>query len=469
MRLFTRLAMICTILSAGLHLHVIAAPENSKSREIEQKPSDSVPAGVSPGGTLDSTTLAALKAQIENLRVEYEKKLQDLQRQIEGLQAQVLQAMPEPAVPSTTTAPGESKVVQSIPGALNPAISVVGNFVGRADNRKVFSDDGVRLDNKLGLREAEIDFRVPIDPYADGVLITSLESSAPGRFSADVEEGYVNIKKLPFLAQTPLGLKLKVGRFRPAFGKFNVLHTHDLPQTFRSLPTEEFLGSDGFIQDGVSANFFLPTPWDRDSSLDATLEILDGSSIALAPQPGGRNSYLGHLRWFRTLREAHNLELGWSSYFQPSPNHAHAASLHGLDFAYRWKPLRQGEWKSYLIGGEWMLAQPGPTVSSTGSVSDFSAAAGRPKGYSLFSQWQFNRRSYAGVRWDQTDTLASSVSQRRSVTPYFSYYFSEFLRFRLNFDHRWSDLTAEDGRSSVFLEVNWVFGSHPPEPFWVNR
>src|SRR5438034_5381601 len=62
---------------------------------------------------------------------------------------------------------------------------------------------------RSNLREAEIDMRVPVDPYADGVLITSLESETPGRFSVDVEEAYVNIKKLPFLSGSPLGLKLR--------------------------------------------------------------------------------------------------------------------------------------------------------------------------------------------------------------------------------------------------------------------
>jgi len=86
-----------------------------------------------------------------------------------------------------------------------------------------------------------------------------------------------------------------------------------------------------------------------------------------------------------------------------------------------------------------------------------------------FSQWQFNSRIYAGLRYDHTDVLENPDLQRESVTPYLSYYFSEFLRLRLNYEHRWSDLAGEDGRNSVFLELNWIFGSHPPEPFWVNK
>ncbi len=82
--------------------------------------------------------------------------------------------------------------------------------------------------------------RVPVDPFADAVLITSLESEVPGQFDVSIEEGYVSVRRLPFM-ESPLGLKFQVGRFRPAFGKFNTLHTHDLPQSTRSLLTEEFL------------------------------------------------------------------------------------------------------------------------------------------------------------------------------------------------------------------------------------
>ena len=453
---------VAVCLTLGISVDGVSAPES-----VDSKPSSplttsapSRPAQASPD------RFEEIKAQIAALKAEYEQRLQDLQKQVEALQTQLLQASPEAAV---LPAP---MPVQSIPGSLNPAISVVGNFVGRADSTKVFGDDGARIDNKLSLREAEVDMRVPIDPYADGVLITSLSAESPGRFSADVEEAYVNIKKLPFMDQPPLGLKLKVGRFRPSFGKFNVLHTHDLPQTFRSLPTTEFLGQEGFVQDGVSASFFIPTPWDKQSSLDATLEFLDGRDIALTGSTGRRNAYLGHLRWFRTIKDSQNLELGWSSYLQPSSDRLGTARLHALDFTYRWKPLRQGEWKSYLFGGEWMIARPSASLGPQDPqcpTANGCVASGHPQGYSVFTQWQFDRRKYAGVRWDHTDTLLNRSQQRKSITPYFSYYFSEFLRFRLNFEHRMSDLALEDGRNSLYMELNWVFGSHPPEPFWVNK
>jgi len=418
------------------------------------------------------TTVSAQNSEIEILK----KQLQEMQGQMQKMMERIEQLEQEKVAQAESLPQSVQPSAQSIPGALNPAISVIGNFVARGDSRRVSNEDGDRISNQFNLREAEIDMRVPVDPYADGVLIASLESETPGQFSASVEEGYVTIKKLPFLDEPPLGLKLKVGRFRPAFGKFNILHTHDLPTTFRSLLTAEFMGEDGFIQNGLSGNFFIPTPWDSNSSLDGTVEFLNGGDVAISPDARSRVSTLGHLRWFRTFENGHDLELGWSSYFHPPGNGVRSADFHGVDFMYRWKPFRLGEYQSFLLGGELMFARrayPGASepadVARAISLRGLPAGNGQPFGFSLFAQRQFNQRTYAGLRWDQTRTLFDPGLVRRSLTPYLSYYFTEFLRARLSFEHRWSDLFTENNRNSAFFELNWVLGSHPPEPFWVNK
>ena len=110
-----------------------------------------------------------------------------------------------------------------------------------------------------------------------------------------------------------------------------------------------------------------------------------------------------------------------------------------------------------------------PDVDRAIRLKDLQPGNGKPFGISLFSQWQFNQRTYAGLRWDRTTTLFNPGLKRTSLTPYLSYYFSEFLRARLSYEHRWSDLFTENSRNTGLFELNWVFGSHPPEPFWVNK
>jgi hypothetical protein len=197
--------------------------------------------------------------------------------------------------------------------------------------------------------------------------------------------------------------------------------------------------------------------------------------VAISPKIKGAPASLGHLRWYRTFYDAHSVELGWSSYVHPDGG-AGSADFHGLDFLYRWKPLRQGEYKSFLFGGESMFARRAyphadepPDVEQVIKHRDLEPGHGVPWGYSLFGQWQFNQRTYAGLRWDQTTTLFNPKLMRMSLTPYLSYYLSEFLRARVSYEHRWSDFFTENNRNSFIFELNWVFGSHPPEPFWVNK
>ena len=423
-------------------------------------------------GSLDQAALQVLKTQVAALKAEYDKRIKELETQIEALQLQLLRA-PEAEVP-TPSAQQSAPAVQSVPGALNPAMTVVGNFAGQGNDMKVYNAEGDRIDNKMNLREVELDFRAAIDPYADGVIITSFGSETPGSYSASVEEAYATIKKLPFVDRMPLGLKLQVGHFRPLIGTNNLLHTHDLPQTFRPLPIQEFLGDEGFTGNGVSGSFFLPTPWSRKSSLNATLQFIGGGNIAVSPGADSRNAYIAHFSLFNSIGDTQNLQVGFSGYYHPAGNSIDAADFYDLDFTYTWRPLRRGEWQSLVLSGEFLFARhayPGaeepPEVTT--ALAGTPPGEGKPVGFTAFGQWQFNRRLYAGVRWDRTDVLYNPSLARRSLTPYISYYFSEFLRFRLNYEHRWSDLYTEDGRDSIIGELNFVFGSHPPEPYWVNR
>ena len=133
---------------------------------------------------------------------------------------------------------------------LNPRLTVVGDFLWRFDDRKVFLDNdpaNPRIDDTINMREVELDLRASVDPFVEAVGVLSLESEVPGEFEASVEEFYAVVKSLPLpLWETPpLGTKIKVGRFRTEFGLNNKSHTHDLPQSDRPLALVEFLGEEG--------------------------------------------------------------------------------------------------------------------------------------------------------------------------------------------------------------------------------
>jgi len=395
-------------------------------------------------------------------RTDLEGRVAALEREVERLRLQQGEAgaegAPPPAAPSAVS-----------PNVFNPTVTVIGNGLYRYDDRDIVENDS-HLDNQFNLRETELDFRAAVDPFADAVAITAIESEIPGEFAIGVEEAYVQIKRLPLpvLDQPPLGLKLKAGRFRTEMGRLNRVHLHDLPQMTRPLVTTEFLGEEGYIGDGLSAQFFLPTPFDAAAALELTLQALTGGGVPVADGPPDDPAFVGNLRWFRAVGGAHNFDLSLiADYGSTAPGSDLDATTLSADFLYRWKPLRGGEFKSFLLGGQGFWAQRDFLATDGGGAP--LARRTEPRGWFAFVQFQPRRTTYLGLRWDDTDSIDDDSVRRQAVTGYMTWYTSEFLRFRFGYEHRWSDLSEEDGRDSAYAELNFVFGAHPIEPFWVNR
>ena len=78
-------------------------------------------------------------------------------------------------------------------------------------------------------------------------------------------------------------------------------------------------------------------------------------------------------------------------------------------------------------------------------------------------QQQLNRHWYAGVRLDWTENALDSNQETWGISPYITWYWSEFLRFRAEYQHKAGDVPTED---TLFLQATWVFGAHPPHPYW---
>ena len=349
---------------------------------------------------------------------------------------------------------------------LNPRMTVVGDFLWRFDDKRVFLDNDPasdRIDDTINMREVELDLRASVDPFVDAVAIISVESEVPGNFEVSVEEFYATIKSLPLpLWETPpLGTKIKLGRFRTAFGLNNLSHTHDLPQTDRPLVIREFLGDEGMVANGVGTSSFLPSP--GDTALELNLQVLQGGNSNVA-EDNNRLSYLANLNWFVPLADEHSVNASAIGFYGVDDHDAgHQNRVASLDVLYKWKPLKQGEYNSFLLGGQLMYASH--------EFTDPLGAGRRthPFGWTAWAQYQLSSRLYAGLRWDQTDTLADDAQRRKQVSPYLTWYTSEFFRARLTYQHTWSDLAVEDQLDSFFIEVVVVFGAHPPEPFWVNK
>jgi hypothetical protein len=433
----------------------IAMPAAAQAQPSPQPPQQPQPSPAEPpaGKPAPPTTiegrLKALAVDVEDLKDENA----DLKSELADLKAR--QAANKP--PTSLS-------------ALNPQITAFLNGAFRVDDHPVLTPNGVAVDDRPFLRTAEFDFRAAVDPYADAVAILSLEDEAGEGFGADLEEGYVVIKRLPVLESAPLGVKLKLGRFRAPLGSGNRIHMHDLPWTTRPLPIARLLGTEngeffesGWNPVGAEAEVILPTVIDG-AVMELTGDVVDGGSIAIAGGEHDHPGFVGHYNLFFTARETHDFNLGVSGYYQGG---AHRAGLVGADALYKWKPLAAGEFNSVVIGGEVFRADRrfAEVVAGAPDVERHTT----PLAWYGFAQVQLSWHTYLGARYDYAQDIVDDRLATQVAAGYLSYYTSEFLRFRAGYEHRWSDVPAQDGVNSFIAEVNVVFGSHPTEPYWVNR
>jgi hypothetical protein len=344
---------------------------------------------------------------------------------------------------------------------LNPRITVFGDFVARLDDRRVGEDlfpeegaaveEGENLGDRFSLRETELDLRADVDPFAKGVLIATLAEEEPGEFVAEVEEGYVLFTALP------KNLQAKVGRFRSAFGRNNLLHTHDLPQTSRPLPIRGFLGPEGDVVNGASLSYLVPNPFD--APLEITAQVFNGENEAILAGGESRHpAILGHVRWFQDLTENQFFEVGASDLIgYADARKDDVSNLAGIDLLYKWRPRALGEYRSLVADAEafWLHRQR-PEQDSIDALGAFA-----------YVQYQPSKNWYFGVRADFAESPVSEFDRAWGASAYVSWYTTEFLRFRLTYEHL--ERNFDDELDTLMLQVTWVFGSHPAEPYWVNR
>lgn len=427
-------------------------------------------------------------SEIDKLREEYERKLAEMEerhrRELERLEGRIDEmaksrgAESEKAelesdidaflaeAPASAGAGEGASLVRRL-NEFNPRLTVFADFVGRLDSRRVGEDlfpetgepipEEENLGDRFSLRETELDLRADVDPYARGVFILALAEEAPDEFAVEIEEGYVVFPSLP------LDLQAKAGKFRSAFGANNSLHTHDLPQTTRPLAVRSFLGPEGDIVQGGSLSWLVPA---GGVPLELTGQVFNGENDQIfAGSSSGDPAYLAHLRWFQDLTENQFLEVGASDMYGYSDEDGELASnLAGVDLMYKWRPRERGNDESLVVAAEgyWLARE---MESGEDDIDSYGAYG--------FVQYQPFKNWYFGSRWDWTEAASNDEDEAWSGSLYVSWYTTEFLRLRLGYEHLERDLPSsgadDDPLDTLFFELTWVFGSHPPHPYWVNR
>ncbi|MFA0780501.1 MAG: hypothetical protein RJAPGHWK_002016 [Candidatus Fervidibacter sp.] len=332
--------------------------------------------------------------------------------------------------------------------ALNPDTSVIANFRAAFRGRRPFGAFG-----GSEFSEAELAFQAATDPFSR--LDTFV---AVGPDGAEIEEATLSILDPSFL-RLPKGLQIKLGLLRSPFGQLNNIHPPEQPLVdtplvhrlwFSHLPNNQPLTPDNvptegsFTGTGLSLNWLLPTGTNVTWLTLAPLNVDNFTFNADA----GRPVWMARLRHLRELSETQTLSLGISSAFGRNDT-GNDTRLFGVDFAYRWRPIKEGLYRSLVWQTE---AYFGRRDTGAGTLS--------PKGWFSLVEYQLSRTLFLGLRYDFAQAPDKSFSGR-GFSLALTLFPSEFGRYRL----QWNRLKL-GGQTvhEVWLQTTFSIGVHRPHP-----
>ena len=389
---------------------------------------------------------------------------------IEQTRQDVLRDLEENRSSPLPPAPGDPAPGGRAPVSFNPDIAVIADFVGSYSPDR--DNDAY---NRFDVREMELDIRAAVHPRADGVAVIAFERDVENPIFAHEEGGdeeheggpdtSVNLEEV-YLFVHDFGvpnLTAKVGRFHVRFGRQNLLHLHDLPTTDPPFVNQAFLSPEALGDSGVSLSYVIPPRFVGGQYVEVIGEVLSGEGGPNSESPTLTGDLAVdspainvHALWNADLRRDVNIELGgsWLAGHRGEDN-ALDVNLFGLDATVlRTDPT--GRFRNSVLQAEAMWA----------AVDQDDGSTQHAFGTYLLGQQQLGKDWYAGLRLDWTQDPNDDESEAWGVTPYVSWYWSDFLRFRASYQHRDGDREAED---SVWVQATWLFGAHPPHPYWSMR
>ncbi|HEY7237446.1 MAG TPA: hypothetical protein VH539_25050 [Gemmatimonadaceae bacterium] len=405
-----------------------------------------------------------------------------------ALQRELEKAMAQPSTPTPIRAP--TQIVGPTNPRLLPDVSAVGDFVGDLSPKGSTQEDLTRL----RVREVELAFQAVVDPYFRGDIFLGL---------SDVEK--VSIEQA-FLTTTSLrDLEIRLGRYLAPFGKENTVHRHDLHTVEYPWVIQRFLSPDALKATGAYASrVFAPFGFYQEVQLTVADRLGEQPEDLRPVAPLNKNlngmMFLGRFRNYWDFTQNTNVELSASALTgrveQPifvstplvsggafematSPVNAIGArqSLLGVDFTYRWRPLQQGLYRSFLLQSEFMYqinenitVVPSCAVLGLTLAQCATTAFGGPgrdfSGAYVFTRWQITTRGFLGARYDWVQDPVDPAGTGRNLmagSGYFEWYPSEFSKLVAAYERL--NQPGIDGINRIMLQASFALGPHKPHPF----
>ncbi len=365
---------------------------------------------------------------------------------------------------------GQSVLAAQAPGPVNPRllpdISVVGDLIFDLSRKGSTQEDGTRI----GVREVELQIIAAVDPYFRGEVLAAW-SDAEG---ATLEQAILTATALPW------GLQARLGRVPLPFGKQNILHrealhTIEFPHAIQRFLSPEGLKANSAVVSGIWAPFgffqeVLVTVMDRFG--DAPEDLVAEEA------PNRRVQGLGYgarLRNYWDLTKHANLELSASvatglreQPIEPAGEITAVLArqtLAGVDLTYRWRPLQQGLYRSFILQAELFrqINQDDPALPEGTPPQDYLGPRRNFDGGYLLARYQVGRRTYLLTRGDLVEDPDLDGRTLRAISGYVQFLPSEFSKLVAGFERRVPQ--GGESESRLILQATFAMGPHRPHPF----
>lgn len=374
----------------------------------------------------------------------------------------------ERATPRSAPAPAQGQPGPSNPRLL-PDVSAVGDLIGDLSPKGSTQGDSTRF----GVREVEVAIQAAVDPYFRGDVFLGISDGE----GISIEQAYLTATSLPW------GLELRLGRLLMPVGKENTTHRHDLHSIEYPWVLQRFLGPEGLKGTGIYASrIFSPFGFYQELIVTATDRFGEAPDGLRATERANKQltglGYSARLRNYWDLSQAYNLELSMSAVSgrreQPVSGGAtvNAAlarqSVVGADLTYRWRPLQQGLYRSFILQGEVLrqLNQRSPDLpaATRSGVAVYDGPRRDFTGAYLFSRWQASRRGYLGARVDALQDPDYAGGTTRAASGYLEFFPSEFSKLVAGVE-RVAPPSGNPSFTRVILQATFALGPHKPHPF----
>jgi hypothetical protein len=347
-----------------------------------------------------------------------------------------------------------------------PDISAVGDFVGDLSPKGSTQEDATRF----GVREVELALQAVVDPYFRGDVFLGF-SDAEG---VHIEQAFLTTTSLP-------GFEARLGRFLMPVGKINATHRHDLHTVEYPWVVQRFLGEEGLKGTGVSVSRVVaPFGFYQELLVTAVDRVGEAPEDLVTAEPVNDEfdglGFSARLRNYWDLSEAANLELSGSALIgkveqpydfggappAPGVNAVRAGqSVFGADLTYRWRPLQQGLYRSFIAQGEFyrQVNARSDDPAFEGPNRDFNGAYG-------FARWQLTRRLYLAGRYDWLEDPELGGETLAAGSGYLEWFPSEFSKLMVAYERLMpSAATGAQSTNRILLQASFAIGPHKPHPF----